>query len=53
MFIGAVIGFFFGAASGFILFALISAAKESDTFVERHPFEGDNAEDQPESEEEI
>ena len=52
MFAGIIIGFFFGAASGFILFALISAAKESDTFIEQHPFEGDNAEDQPESEDE-
>ena len=50
MFIGIVIGFFFGAASGFVMFALISAAKENDDLLEGNPLaEDDDTEDQPES----
>lgn len=50
MFIGITIGFFFGAATGFILFALISAAKENDDLLEDNPLVEDSAEDQTESE---
>lgn len=47
MFIGIIIGFFFGAASGFILFALISAAKENDDPGEQYHFKSNDAEEQP------
>ena len=51
MFAGIIIGFFFGAASGFIMFAIISAAKESDDLLRDNPIADDNdAEDQPEEE---
>lgn len=51
MFAGIIIGFFFGAATGFIFFALISAAKENDDLLEGNPLADDNdAEDQPEEE---
>lgn len=50
MFAGIIIGFFFGAAVGFVLFALISAAKENDDLLEDNPLVEDDAEDQPEDE---
>lgn len=50
MFAGIIIGFFFGAATGFIFFALIRAAKESDDLLEDNPLVEDDAEDQPEEE---
>lgn len=51
MFAGIIIGFFFGATSGFILFALISATKQNDDLLEDNPpVEDDGAENQPEEE---
>lgn len=50
MFAGIIIGFFFGAATGFIFFALISAAKKNDDLLEGNPLAEDDTEDQPEEE---
>lgn len=53
MLIGICIGLFFGITGGFVLFALLSTAKEYDLSVEELHFEGESTDNQPECEESI